>query len=88
MLVQVSPVAKNSGESQCTLSFAQRVRSVELGSAKKKVETAEIAALRERLSQYEVGLQLFSFWFSNGCKMKVDEQRKQLSLKFETVTSV
>lgn len=87
MLVQVSPVAKNSGESQCTLSFAQRVRSVELGSAKKKVETAEIAALRERLSQYEVGLQ-FSFWFSNGCKMKVDEQRKQLSLKFETVTSV
>ncbi|XP_071813109.1 uncharacterized protein [Apostichopus japonicus] len=55
MLVQVSPVAKNSGESQCTLSFAQRVRSVELGSAKKKVETAEIAALRERLSQYENG---------------------------------
>lgn len=53
MFVQVSPVAKNSGESQCTLSFAQRVRSVELGSAKKKVETAEIAALRERLSQYE-----------------------------------
>ncbi|XP_072024813.1 kinesin-like protein KIFC3 [Amphiura filiformis] len=53
MMVQVSPVAKNVGESQCSLSFAQRVRAVELGAASKKTETAEVAALKERLAQYE-----------------------------------
>ena len=55
MMVQISPVAKNSGESQCSLSFAQRVRAVELGAASKKTDTAEVAALKERLAQYEVG---------------------------------
>eukprot|EP00057_Strongylocentrotus_purpuratus_P003191 XP_003726132.1 PREDICTED: kinesin-like protein KIFC3 [Strongylocentrotus purpuratus] len=53
MVVQVSPVAKNSGESHCSLSFAQRVRSVELGAASKRTDTAEVAALKDRLSQYE-----------------------------------
>ena len=54
MVVQISPVAKNSGESQCSLSFAQRVRAVELGAASKKTETAEVAALKERLARAEV----------------------------------
>ncbi|XP_054748259.2 kinesin-like protein KIFC3 [Lytechinus pictus] len=53
MVVQVSPVSKNSGESHCSLSFAQRVRSVELGAASKRTDTAEVAALKDRLSQYE-----------------------------------
>ncbi|XP_072169012.1 uncharacterized protein [Diadema setosum] len=53
MVVQVSPVAKNSGESHCSLSFAQRVRSVELGAASKRTDSAEVAALKDRLSQYE-----------------------------------
>ena len=53
MIVQVSPVEKNVGESVASLTFAQRVRSVELGAATKKVESAEMADLRERLAQYE-----------------------------------
>ena len=36
MVVQVAPVHKNAGETVCSLNFAQRVRAVELGQAKKK----------------------------------------------------
>ncbi|XP_006814107.1 kinesin-like protein KIFC3 [Saccoglossus kowalevskii] len=53
MVVQTSPVEKNVGETMSSLSFAQRVRAVELGQATKKVESAEIATLKGRLAQYE-----------------------------------
>lgn len=36
MVVQVSPVEKNVGETVCSLNFAQRVRTVELGQATKR----------------------------------------------------
>ncbi|XP_036399325.1 kinesin-like protein KIFC3 isoform X2 [Megalops cyprinoides] len=36
MMVQVSPMDSNVSESVCSLKFAQRVRSVELGSASRK----------------------------------------------------
>ncbi|XP_071785181.1 kinesin-like protein KIFC3 isoform X1 [Asterias amurensis] len=55
MVVQISPVNKNISESQCSLSFAQRVRAVELGAASKKSEAAEVAVLKDRLAQYEDG---------------------------------
>uniref|UniRef100_A0A7M5TT09 Kinesin-like protein n=2 Tax=Clytia hemisphaerica TaxID=252671 RepID=A0A7M5TT09_9CNID len=38
MVVQVSPVVKNVGETICSLNFAQRVRQVELGTATRKVK--------------------------------------------------
>ncbi|KAK1161924.1 kinesin-like protein KIFC3 isoform X4 [Acipenser oxyrinchus oxyrinchus] len=38
MMVQVSPVDKNVSESVCSLKFAQRVRSVELGPATRRAE--------------------------------------------------
>ncbi|XP_041078175.1 kinesin-like protein KIFC3 isoform X3 [Polyodon spathula] len=38
MMVQVSPADKNVSESVCSLKFAQRVRSVELGLATRKAE--------------------------------------------------
>lgn len=37
MIVQLSPVQKNSSETFCSLNFAQRVRAVELGAATKNV---------------------------------------------------
>lgn len=37
MMVQLSPVLKNASESVCSLTFAQRVHAVELGSASKKI---------------------------------------------------
>ena len=61
MVVQVSPVEKNVGETMCSLNFAQRVRTVELGQATRKTETAEMAQLKDRLRDYEVGL------FTVGC---------------------
>ncbi|XP_043842946.1 kinesin-like protein KIFC3 isoform X2 [Dromiciops gliroides] len=38
MLVQVSPVEKNTSETLCSLKFAERVRSVELGPGSRRTE--------------------------------------------------
>ena len=54
MIVQLAPVEKNVSETLASLNFAQRVRSVELGQASRRTETAEVAELRERLASYEV----------------------------------
>ncbi|XP_078608342.1 kinesin-like protein KIFC3 isoform X1 [Branchiostoma floridae x Branchiostoma japonicum] len=53
MVVQVAPVEKNVAETLASLNFAQRVRTVELGQATQKTETAEMAQLKERLGQLE-----------------------------------
>ena len=37
MVVQAAPVAKNVSETVCSLTFAQRVRAVELGQATRRV---------------------------------------------------
>ncbi|XP_071092118.1 kinesin-like protein KIFC3 [Haliotis cracherodii] len=39
MIVQVAPVERNVSETTCSLNFAQRVRSVELGAASKRIES-------------------------------------------------
>lgn len=56
MVVQVSPVVKNCDETVNSLNFAARVRAVELGSAKKQSESAEVASLRKRIKELEVGM--------------------------------
>lgn len=53
MVVQISPVLKNVSESVCSLNFATRVRAVELGSAKKVTESAEVASLKKRIRELE-----------------------------------
>ncbi|XP_060119820.1 kinesin-like protein KIFC3 [Heteronotia binoei] len=40
MLVQISPLEKNMGESICSLKFAQRVCKVELGPASRRVDSS------------------------------------------------
>ena len=42
MIVQVAPVEKNVAETICSLNFAQRVRTVELGQASKKMESGDL----------------------------------------------
>ena len=54
MVVQVAPVEKNVSETMCSLNFAQRVRTVELGQATRKTETAEMASMKDRLRELEV----------------------------------
>ena len=42
MIVQVAPVEKNVSETTCSLSFGQRVRTVELGAASRKIEAGDV----------------------------------------------
>lgn len=46
MFCNVSPASYNVGETLCTLGFASRCRNVELGQAKKGVETSEVKKLK------------------------------------------
>jgi len=46
MFCNVSPASYNVGETLCTLGFAARCRNVELGQAKKGVDTAEVKKLK------------------------------------------
>lgn len=41
MIVQIAPVKKNADETVCSLNFAQRVRTVELGQASRRVENGD-----------------------------------------------
>ena len=54
MMVQISPVEKNSSESLCSLNFAHRVKSVELGQATRRTESSEVAASKDRYRDEEV----------------------------------
>lgn len=46
MFVNISPVLWNAPETTCSLNFAQRCRTIELGTAKKNTESGELARLR------------------------------------------
>lgn len=49
MFVNASPVIYNVGETMCSLNFAQRCRSIELGAARKNTKSAEVAKLRRQI---------------------------------------
>ncbi|XVF64919.1 hypothetical protein PTKIN_Ptkin09bG0205200 [Pterospermum kingtungense] len=51
MFVQVSPSEQDLSESLSSLNFASRVRGVELGPAKKQVDTAELQKLKQTLDK-------------------------------------
>eukprot|EP00698_Gefionella_okellyi_P003156 TRINITY_DN12952_c0_g1_i1.p1 TRINITY_DN12952_c0_g1~~TRINITY_DN12952_c0_g1_i1.p1 ORF type:complete len:982 (+),score=261.46 TRINITY_DN12952_c0_g1_i1:83-3028(+) len=53
MFVQVSPANSNHSESVCSLQFAQRVRKVELGAAKRNTEGSEVASLRAQVRELQ-----------------------------------
>ena len=56
MFVQISPSSNNVTETLCSLNFATRARSVELGQAKKHSDSSssEIARLRSQVKKLEV----------------------------------
>ncbi|ERN14348.1 hypothetical protein AMTR_s00033p00213100 [Amborella trichopoda] len=51
MFVQISPCEKDSGETLSSLNFATRVRGVELGPAKKQIDTTELQKLKLMLEK-------------------------------------
>jgi hypothetical protein len=55
MFVNISPVLWNAPETTCSLNFATRCRSVELGTAKKNTESAELTRLRRLVASLQSG---------------------------------
>eukprot|EP00742_Colponemidia_sp_Colp-10_P010061 GILJ01011021.1.p1 GENE.GILJ01011021.1~~GILJ01011021.1.p1 ORF type:complete len:923 (-),score=152.56 GILJ01011021.1:106-2829(-) len=51
MFVQISPLTENVSETICSLNFATRVRSIELGACKKKEEAMETGKIRQLLEK-------------------------------------
>ncbi|KAD4584676.1 hypothetical protein R6Q59_036491 [Mikania micrantha] len=51
MYVQISPSEKDMNETLCSLNFATRVRGVELGPAKKQMDTSELQKLKSSLDK-------------------------------------
>jgi hypothetical protein len=43
MFVQISPNEHDVGETLCSMNFTSRVRSIELGQAKKQVDVGELS---------------------------------------------
>ena len=56
MIVQVAPVEKNVGETMASMNFAQRVRSIELGQATKKVENSDAKSYEVRIIYFYLHL--------------------------------
>lgn len=49
MFVNISPVQWNASETLCSLKFAERCSEVQLGSARRNVESAEVARMRKMI---------------------------------------
>lgn len=50
MFVQISPSDNDVGETLSSLNFASRVRGVELGHAKKQIDTSELQKMKQMVS--------------------------------------
>lgn len=60
MIVNVSPEAASAAETLCSLNFAARVRGVQLGPAKRKLEPgSQVGHLRQQIAGLQAQAMLF-----------------------------
>ncbi|KVH93162.1 Kinesin-like protein KIFC3 [Cynara cardunculus var. scolymus] len=53
MFLQISPNENDLSESLCSLNFASRVRGIELGPAKKQIESSEVLKYKQMAERYK-----------------------------------
>lgn len=50
MFLQISPNENDLSETLCSLNFASRVRGIELGPAKRQMDTSELLRYKQMVS--------------------------------------
>ncbi|XP_020585222.1 kinesin-like protein KIN-14E [Phalaenopsis equestris] len=75
MYVQISPTENDLSETLSSLNFATRVKGIELGPAKKQVDTGELQKLKQTIDKLKLE-----------CKSK-DESMRKLEENFQTFES-
>ena len=74
MITQISPTEKDVEETMCTLQFAQRVKGVELGTAKshtKTSQTGKMLEMKKTMTRMRVDI--------NGYKTELEKKNQELS---------
>lgn len=67
MFVQISPSEQDLSETLSSLNFATRVRGVELGPARKQIDTTELQKLKTQVRYVlDHQIRVFIFLFYNG----------------------
>ncbi|KAK9085934.1 hypothetical protein Sjap_026345 [Stephania japonica] len=79
MFVQVSPNESDLSETLCSLNFASRVRGVELGPAKKQLDSSELPRYKQMAEKTKQEIK-----FKDGHIRKMEETIQGLELKVKT----
>lgn len=67
MFVQISPNESDINETICSLNFASRVKGVEMGAAKKQLDTAEFIKYKQMVNTLSVNLHCIKEYFPRIC---------------------